>query len=76
MQTIGILVAEKTDVTAKLSQSIQQVERRQSELNDMQGRLKAARERVEDLEKQKQNFSSNTQQRDVVRFKAAQNGTF
>ena len=55
---------------------MKQVERRQSELDEMQGRLKVARERVEDLEKQKQNFSSNTQQRDVVRLEHSLNGTF
>ncbi|CAF5084931.1 unnamed protein product, partial [Rotaria sp. Silwood1] len=52
VQTIGILVAEKTDLSAKLSQSIKQLERKQNEMDEIPGRLKASRERVEELEKQ------------------------
>lgn len=66
MQTIGILVAEKSDATAKLSQSIKQIERKQSEIDEIQGRLKASRERVEELEKHNQNSSSNAQKQELV----------
>lgn len=66
IQTIGILVAEKSDLTAKLSQSIKQIERKQSEFDEIQGRLKASRERVEELEKSNQNSSSNAQKHELV----------
>ncbi len=66
VQTIGILVAEKTDISAKLTQSIKQFERKQSEIDEIQGRLKASRERVEELEKLTQNSTSNAQKRDMV----------
>lgn len=66
MQTIGILVAEKTDVSAKLTQSFKQLERKQSEMDELHGRLKASRERVQELEKQMQNSTSNVQKREMV----------
>ncbi|CAF4609055.1 unnamed protein product [Rotaria sp. Silwood1] len=66
VQTIGILVAEKTDLSAKLSQSIKQLERKQNEMDEIQGRLKASRERVEELEKQTQNSTFNTQKREMA----------
>ncbi len=66
MQTIGILVAEKTDVSAKLTQSFKQLERKQSEMDELHGRLKASRERVQELEKQIQNSTSNVQKREMV----------
>jgi peptidoglycan hydrolase CwlO-like protein len=66
VQTIGILVAEKTDVSAKLSQSFKQLERKQSEMDELHGRLKASRERVQELEKQIQNSTSNVQKREMV----------
>ncbi|CAF1055234.1 unnamed protein product [Adineta steineri] len=66
VQTIGILVAEKTDVSAKLSQSVKQYERKQGEIDEIQGRLKASRERVEELEKQSQNQTSNAQKREIA----------
>lgn len=67
VQTIGVLVAEKTDLSAKLTQSLKQLERKQSEMDEIQGRLKASRERVEELEKQTQNSTSNALQREIVR---------
>ncbi|CAF0730098.1 unnamed protein product [Adineta steineri] len=66
VQTIGILVAEKTDLSAKLSQSVKQYERKQGEIDEIQGRLKASRERVEELEKQSQNQTSNAQKREIA----------
>jgi septation ring formation regulator EzrA len=66
VQTIGILVAEKTDVSAKLTQSFKQLERKQSEMDELHGRLKASRERVQELEKQMQNSTSNVQKREMV----------
>jgi polyhydroxyalkanoate synthesis regulator phasin len=66
VQTIGVLVAEKTDVSAKLTQSFKQLERKQSEMDELHGRLKASRERVQELEKQMQNSTSNVQKREMV----------
>ena len=66
MQTIGIIVAEKSDLSAKLNQSIKQLDRKQSEMDEVQGRLKASRARVEELEKQTQNSTSNAQKREMV----------
>jgi peptidoglycan hydrolase CwlO-like protein len=66
VQTIGILVAEKTDVSAKLTQSFKQLERKQSEMDELHGRLKASRERVQELEKEIQNSTSNVQKREMV----------
>ncbi|CAF0985360.1 unnamed protein product, partial [Didymodactylos carnosus] len=66
IQTIGILVAEKTDIQAKLTQSFKQLERKQSELDELQGRLKASRERVQELEKTVQNSTSNVQKREMA----------
>lgn len=59
-------MAEKTDVSAKLSQSFKQLERKQSEMDELQGRLKASRERVQELEKEMQNSTSNVQKREMV----------
>ena len=69
MQTIGILVAEKSDLSAKLNQALKQLERKQSETEEIQGRLKASRERVEELERLTLNSTSNAQKRDMVRTK-------
>ncbi|CAF4127095.1 unnamed protein product [Rotaria sp. Silwood2] len=66
VQTIGILVAEKTDVSAKLNQSFKQLERKQSEMDELYGRLKASRERVQELEKQIQYSTSNVQKREMA----------
>ncbi|UJR33991.1 hypothetical protein I4U23_021406 [Adineta vaga] len=66
VQTIGILVAEKTDISAKLTQSVKQFERKQGEVEEIQGRLKASRERIEELEKHSQNSTSNAQKRETA----------
>lgn len=69
MQTIGILVAEKTDLSAKLTQASKQIERKQSEVDEVAGRLKASRERVDELERYSLNSSSSAQKREMVRYK-------
>ncbi|CAM2700448.1 unnamed protein product [Rotaria socialis] len=66
VQTIGILVAEKTDLSARLSQSIKQLERKQSEMDEIHGRLKGSRERVEELEKHTQNSTSDALKREMT----------
>ena len=59
-------MAEKTDLSARLTQSVKQFERKQSEVDEIQGRLKASRERVEELERHGQNSTSNAQKREMV----------
>ena len=66
VQTIGILVAEKTDISARLTQSVKQLERKQGEMDEIQGRLKASRERVEELEKHTENSTSEVLKREMV----------
>jgi len=66
VQTIGILVAEKTDLSAKLTQTSKQLERKQGEIDVIQGRLKECRERLDDFERQNQNSTINAQKRDAV----------
>ncbi|KAK6195949.1 hypothetical protein SNE40_001270 [Patella caerulea] len=58
IQTIGILVAEKTELQSQLGQSHRISEQRLQELEEISGRLKASRQRVTDLEK---NVNSSTQ---------------
>ncbi|XP_050389727.2 golgin subfamily A member 2 isoform X1 [Patella vulgata] len=58
IQTIGILVAEKTELQSQLGQSHRISEQRLQELEEISGRLKASRQRVSDLEK---NVNSSTQ---------------
>lgn len=53
-------------MSAKLTQSVKQFEKKQSEVDEIQGRLKASRERIEELEKHSQNSSSNAQRREIV----------
>jgi chromosome segregation ATPase len=55
IQTIGILVAEKTELQSSVNQNSKLAEARQSEIEELSGRLKASRQRVTDLER---NFSS------------------
>ncbi|CAF3794207.1 unnamed protein product [Rotaria magnacalcarata] len=66
VQTIGMLVAEKSDVSAKLGQSFKQLERKQGEMDELYGRLKASRERVQELEKQISNSTANLQKREMA----------
>lgn len=61
-----MLVAEKSDLSAKLTQSFKQLERKQSEMDELHGRLKASRERVQELEKEMSNSTSNIQKRELV----------
>ncbi|XP_074655703.1 golgin subfamily A member 2-like [Tubulanus polymorphus] len=51
IQTIGILVAEKSELQSSLSQSQKSAQQRLDELEVLSGRLKASRQRVADLEK-------------------------
>ncbi|OWF50521.1 golgin subfamily A member 2-like isoform X2 [Mizuhopecten yessoensis] len=51
IQTIGILVAEKTELQSQLNQSQKIAEQRFKEIEEYSGRLKASRQRVADLER-------------------------
>ncbi|XP_040076259.1 golgin subfamily A member 2-like [Ixodes scapularis] len=61
IQTIGILVAEKTELQSALSQSQQTAKQKAVETEELQGRLKAARERNTDLERTLNFVSSQSQ---------------
>lgn len=78
IQTIGILVAEKTELQSALSQSQQTAKQKAVETEELQGRLKALRERNSDLERKLSTASSQSQvqekstkdsQREVDRLK-------
>ncbi|KAL5011292.1 hypothetical protein ScPMuIL_009843 [Solemya velum] len=57
IQTIGILVAEKTECQSQLTQLQKLSDQRFEEIEELSGRLKASRQRVADLER---NLSSTT----------------
>lgn len=52
IQTVGILVAEKAELVANLSQFQLAAKQKTSECEELQGRLKASRSRVADLERE------------------------
>ncbi|PNF30442.1 hypothetical protein B7P43_G12490 [Cryptotermes secundus] len=52
VQTVGILVGEKTELQAALTKSQNIAKQKASEAEELQGRLKASRHRVMDLEKE------------------------
>ena len=64
VQTIGILVAEKTELHSKLQQSLKKIDKKQDEIDEYIGRLKASRQKITDLERliaqQSQNSSNST----------------
>ncbi|XP_076316404.1 golgin subfamily A member 2-like isoform X2 [Tachypleus tridentatus] len=62
IQTIGILVAEKTELQSSVSQIQQTAKQRAVEIEELQGRLRASRQRVSDLERDLSNVSSSAQQ--------------
>ncbi|KAM7290033.1 golgin subfamily A member 2-like [Ixodes scapularis] len=81
IQTIGILVAEKAELQSALSQSQQTAKQKAVETEELQGRLKAARERNTDLERKLNSVSSQSQVqeksfreylREIERFKTEQ----
>jgi hypothetical protein len=51
VQTIGVLVAEKTELHSKLQQTILKCDRIQDENDELLGRLKASRQKIADLER-------------------------
>lgn len=62
IQTIGILVAEKTELQSQLSQSQKIAAQRLSEIEDISSRLKTSRQRVGDLERSLATANNSAQQ--------------
>ena len=62
VQTIGILVAEKTEMQSKLAQQTKKCDKKQDECDELTGRLKASRLKMTDMEKQIQQLQSQQQQ--------------
>ncbi|XP_062616382.1 golgin subfamily A member 2-like [Saccostrea cucullata] len=62
IQTIGILVAEKTELQSQLSQSQKIAAQRLSEIEDISSRLKTSRQRVGDLERSLATTNNSAQQ--------------
>lgn len=50
IQTIGILVAEKSELDSKLTHSDHALKRKAEEVNELEGRLSASRQRVREVE--------------------------
>ncbi|XP_053380155.1 golgin subfamily A member 2-like [Mercenaria mercenaria] len=71
IQTIGILVAEKTELQSQLSQSHKIVEQRLGEVEDLTGRLKTSRQRVADLERSLSTSSNSSQKLEQIVFKSS-----
>ncbi|XP_055925361.1 golgin subfamily A member 2-like isoform X2 [Argiope bruennichi] len=62
IQTIGILVAEKTELQSSLSLSQQTAKQKAGEIEELQGRLRASRQRASDLEREIIALSNSNQQ--------------
>ncbi|CAG2059428.1 unnamed protein product [Timema podura] len=52
VQTVGILVGEKTELQAALAKSQQTAKQKSGEVEELQGRVKAAKQLISDLEKE------------------------
>ncbi|XP_064458632.1 golgin subfamily A member 2-like [Ornithodoros turicata] len=61
IQTIGILVAEKTELQSALNQMQQTAKQKAVETEELQGRLKALRERNADMERRLSSVSNHSQ---------------
>ncbi|KAL4219452.1 putative golgin subfamily A member 2-like protein 5 [Mactra antiquata] len=61
IQTIGILVAEKTELQSQLGQSQKITDQRSAELEELTGRLKTSRQRVTDLERSLSTSTTSSQ---------------
>jgi chromosome segregation ATPase len=59
VQTIGILVAEKAELQSKLQQLQKKADKKEEECDELTGRLKTSRQKIADLERQLQQFSSS-----------------
>ncbi|XP_059149910.1 golgin subfamily A member 2-like isoform X2 [Physella acuta] len=70
IQTIGILVAEKTELQSQVNQVQRIADQRIEEIEELSGRLKASRQRVSDLER---NLSTSSQSSHQLEKTAAEN---
>ncbi|KAK3088299.1 hypothetical protein FSP39_017253 [Pinctada imbricata] len=61
IQTIGILVAEKTELQSQVNQSQKLAEQRLGEIEDLSQRLKTSRQRTADLEKSLSTTNNSSQ---------------
>lgn len=68
VETIGILMIEKRNLTSKLNQSLKQLEKKQFEIDEFQGRLKASRDKIQELEKQISQMDSIIKRKTFVCF--------
>ncbi|KAL1513475.1 hypothetical protein ABEB36_002881 [Hypothenemus hampei] len=66
IQTIGLLVAEKTDLTATVSQYELNLKQKIAECEELQARLRTSRGKVADLERELHNFKSDKAKFDVL----------
>lgn len=64
VQTVNILVGEKSDLSGKLQQKDQRIAEYESECGELQGRLKASRHRVAELEKDLNTLTQSHQKYD------------
>lgn len=64
IQTVNVLVGEKSDLTAKLQQKDQRIAEYESQCVELQGRLNASRHRVSELEKDLNTLSQSHQKYD------------
>lgn len=64
IQTVNILVGEKSDLTAKLQQRDQRLNEYESQCVELQGRLNASRHRVSELEKDLNTLTQSQQKYD------------
>ncbi|GAB1602475.1 golgin subfamily A member 2-like isoform X2 [Argonauta hians] len=62
IQTIGILVAEKTELQSKIDQLKKQSDQRLDEIEEMGGRLRVSRQRITELERNMSSVNSSSQQ--------------
>ncbi|XP_033122047.1 golgin subfamily A member 2-like [Anneissia japonica] len=62
IQTIGILVSEKSDLQSNLNQSFMSLQQRNEEINNLSSRLEASRQRVADLERDFASAHNSSQQ--------------
>jgi chromosome segregation ATPase len=67
LQTIGILVAEKTEIQSTLQQYIAKFDRKQEECDELNNRLKKSKQSVQELENALSNYQSMNVNIDSIR---------
>jgi chromosome segregation ATPase len=59
VQTIGILVAEKAELQSKLTKTYRKCDKKQDECDELSGRLKASRLKIEQLKREKKSIETS-----------------